>query len=116
MSGIMFPVERATPNNIDSRECFYDSLFAPTSNQIQPRGSLNDALWLNIFNHILTPSTCKALALTVNDVLQQKGQESSLNDLIKLTVECPHYIRPKVYEKVFRLLQSVCNYEDKWVK
>ena len=107
VSGIMFPVEGATPNNIDSRERFYDSLFAPTSNQTQSRGSLNDALWLNIFNHKRTPSTCKVLAVTVNDVLQQKGQKSSLNDLIKLTVECKHYVRPKVYEKLFRLLQSV---------
>ena len=51
VSGIMFPIERATTSNIDSRERFYDSLFAPTSSQIQPRGSLNDALWLNVFNH-----------------------------------------------------------------
>ena len=45
--------------------------------------------------------------MTVNDVLQQKGQKFSLNDVIKLTVECKHYIRPKVYQKLFRLLQSV---------
>ena len=45
--------------------------------------------------------------MTVNDVLRQKGRKSSLNDLIKLTVECKQFVRPKVYEKLFRLLQSV---------
>ena len=44
VSAIMFPVERASPNNIDSRERFYDSLFAPTTNRIRPWGSMNDSL------------------------------------------------------------------------
>ena len=65
VSAIMFPVERASPSNIDSWERFYDSLFAPTTNQIRPRGSLNDSLWLNIFNHKMAPSTCQALAMHV---------------------------------------------------
>ena len=83
VSAIMFPVERASSNNIISRERFYDYLFAPTTNQIRPTGSLNDALWLNIFNHKLAPTTCQALAIQVNTVLQQRGSQSDLNELIR---------------------------------
>ena len=106
VSAIMFPVERASPNNIDSRERFYDSLFAPTTNHIRPRGSLNDSLWLNIFNHKMAPTTCQGLAMQVNTVLQQRGSKSDLNELIKLAMECKNYVPPKVYEALFRLLQS----------
>ena len=38
---------------------------------------------------------------------QQKGSKSTLNELIALTVECKHYVKPKVYEALFRLLQRV---------
>ena len=106
VSAIMFPVERAPSNNIDSRERFYDSLFAPTTNHIRPRGSLNDALWLNIFNHKMAPTTYQAPAIQVNTVLQQRGSQSDLNKLIRLTMECKHYVKPKVYEALFRLLQA----------
>ena len=102
----MFPVERASSNNIDSRERFYDSLFAPTTNEIRPRGSFNNALWLNIFNHKMAPTTCQALAIQVNTVLQQRGSQRDLNELIRLTVECKHYVKPKVYEALFRLIQA----------
>ena len=39
-------------------------------------------------------------------MLQQRGSKSDLNELIRLAVECKHYVRPKVYEALFRLLQS----------
>ena len=92
VSAIMFPVEGASPNNIDSRERFYDSLFAPTTNQIRPRGSLNDSLCLNIFKYKMAPTTCQALAMQVNTVLQQRRPKSDLNELIQFAVECKHYV------------------------
>ena len=102
----MFTIEHTTANNIDSSEKFYDSLSAPTTTHIRPNGSLNDAPWMDIFNHKMATTTYQVVAIRVNLVLRHRGSQCDLNELVKLIVECNHYVRTKVYQALFRLLRT----------
>jgi len=109
----MLPMQRVTRNNANSTERNTERCLAPTLNSVAPRGDYNTAFWEGILNHIAFPTRCRTTASTTNQIITARGRGTPTPLLLQSLREARGFVRPRQYERLFRVVAGRVQHELK---